>query len=529
MDPIEPVCPIDRFRIPRDQLLLLGGESRMRFTNRKDPNHVVSAWRDFRLGVNPPVRRVGYSYSTDGGTSWALSSLLPSFDKTYSLASDPVMCVDTSGKFYLATISIDNKGLDGIVTVCRSTNNGATFDKGVDVSPHKRGKYFDDKEFMTCDFSSSSPYKNTIYISWTRYNQRDSSAKVLLVKSSDEGKSWSNPSIVIDPKLPDFATGSMPVTGPNGDVYVVYAGNIKDVYGLYISKSTNGGNNFSSYILIDTASFPGLPSIAADITRGAKNGYLYAVWAPFNESKQEILFTYSSDAGKSWSKCKTVNNEKTADVQYHTQPSMTVDETGKIFIIYYSSTEDKTINEVYLATSVNGGESFTNELLSSKLPPSGSRNFGHYIGIDALSNKIMPVWTDNRAGVDNSEIYTAYKNKTLAGESISVTQINKPPQIYENFPLVESTTSGYKFDVPKILYTRFNLYDNLGRKSEILVKEMTKKRYYEEVNHILTPSSYAYFVKLTGLEFKKFNKWMLKTMERLSWKITELKNRANGS
>jgi hypothetical protein len=436
------------------------------------------------------------------------------------------MCVDTSGKFYLSTIAIDNKGLDGIVTIYRSTNNGATFDKGVDVSPHKRGKYFDDKEFMTCDFSSSSPYKNTIYITWTRYNQRDSSAKILLVKSSDEGKSWSTPSAVIDPKLPDFASGSMPVTGPKGDVYVVYAGNIKDVYGLYISKSTNGGNNFPSHVLIDTASFPGLPSITADITGGARNGYLYAVWAPFNESKQDILFTYSSDAGKSWSKCKNVNNENNAVVQYHTQPSITVDETGKIFIIYYSSTEDKTINEVYLATSVNGGESFTNELLSSKLPPAGSRNFGHYIGIDAMDNKIIPVWTDNREGVDNSEIYTAYKNKTLAGESISVKPLSRPPQIYESFPLVESTTSDYKFDVPKILYTRFNLYDNLGRKSEIVVKRMTKKRYYKEVDHLLTPSSYAYFFKLTGLEFKKFNKWMLRTMDHLSWKIAELKNKS---
>ena len=35
--------------------------------SRKDPNRVVAAWRDFRTGVNPALRRIGYSYSTDDG------------------------------------------------------------------------------------------------------------------------------------------------------------------------------------------------------------------------------------------------------------------------------------------------------------------------------------------------------------------------------------------------------------------------------------------------------------------------------
>src|SRR5438128_2154643 len=35
--------------------------------SHKLPNRVVAAWRDFRIGVTPAVRRVGYSYSTNGG------------------------------------------------------------------------------------------------------------------------------------------------------------------------------------------------------------------------------------------------------------------------------------------------------------------------------------------------------------------------------------------------------------------------------------------------------------------------------
>src|SRR2546422_4285986 len=47
--------------------------------SHRDPNRVVAAWRDFRTGVNPAVRRVGWSLSTDGGATWGPTALLPKF------------------------------------------------------------------------------------------------------------------------------------------------------------------------------------------------------------------------------------------------------------------------------------------------------------------------------------------------------------------------------------------------------------------------------------------------------------------
>ncbi|MCX6158275.1 MAG: hypothetical protein NTY74_09900 [Ignavibacteriae bacterium] len=45
--------------------------------SRTDPNYVVAAWRDFGLGYNPAIRRIGYTYSTDGGFTWLLLSCCP--------------------------------------------------------------------------------------------------------------------------------------------------------------------------------------------------------------------------------------------------------------------------------------------------------------------------------------------------------------------------------------------------------------------------------------------------------------------
>ena len=47
--------------------------------SRKNPNRVVAAWRDFRINYNP-YRKVGYSYSSDGGATWSASVLI---DSTY--------------------------------------------------------------------------------------------------------------------------------------------------------------------------------------------------------------------------------------------------------------------------------------------------------------------------------------------------------------------------------------------------------------------------------------------------------------
>ena len=83
--------------------------------SRSDPNRVVAAWRDFRTGVSPPLSRVGFSYSTDGGETWSVSKLLPQIIPGASLSSDPVVGVYMSGKFYVYPVSLnDNNGRGGL-------------------------------------------------------------------------------------------------------------------------------------------------------------------------------------------------------------------------------------------------------------------------------------------------------------------------------------------------------------------------------------------------------------------------------
>ncbi|MBI3766221.1 MAG: exo-alpha-sialidase, partial [Ignavibacteriales bacterium] len=383
--------------------------------SHKNPNRVVAAWRDFRTGVQPAVRRVGYSFSTDGGTSWSTSSLLPSFSSAYPRTSDPAVGVDTAGNFYIATISINSSDGNGKIVVYNSIDQGETFTNATVAPADTSPAFFDDKEYITTDLSPSSPYANRIYISWTRFG---SPGGMFLTYSSDAGTTWSPHIVINDPGL--SGQGSDPCVRPNGDVCVVWAGGP----GIMFDKSTDGGNSFDTDVVVDTTfgSFGGFPSVEADLSSGPRSGYLYTVYSDGRNGDLDVFLKSSSDGGATWSSPVRVNDDSVGNGKNQYWPWIAVDDRGTITVVYYDTrnTPNSTITETYFARSNNGGATFSNELVSTAQSPhntpNGAVRFGDYIGMDAWGGRAIPVWTDERAGGYNMDIYTAAidLNRTVA-------------------------------------------------------------------------------------------------------------------
>ncbi len=369
--------------------------------SRKHPNRVVAAWRDFRTGVSPAIRRVGYALSTDGGSTWPVSGLLPIIDSVHLRASDPAVGTDTAGNFYIATISINNTNNDGKILVFKSTDEGATFNEA-HVAPTNPGSAFDDKEYIVCDLNPASPFANSLYISWTRFG---TPAGIQLTKSVDGGVTWSPPVQVSDATN---VQGSDPAVGPNGDLYVVWAGP-----GVRFDKSTDGGTTFGTDSVLSTMSLHGFPSIAVDLSGGARRGAIYVTWADARNGDDDVFLRSSTDGGQSWSPAARVNDDPLHDNKLQYWPWLAVDDQGTVSIVYYDTrnTGDNSIFEAYLARSTDGGQSFFNQRLSTQTSPAITPNsdvrFGDYIGIDAWGGRYVPVWTDERAGGYNMDIYTA--------------------------------------------------------------------------------------------------------------------------
>lgn len=374
--------------------------------SRKDPNRVVAAWRDFRTGVNPPLRRIGYSYSTDGGVTWSVSQLTPQIIPGAALSSDPSVAVDTAGNFYIVTISLNDVTGNGEAWLFKSIDGGVTFDSVYHIA--STPSTFEDKEYVTTDFNSSSPYCDNMYVSWTRFG---ASTTILLTRSTDQGVTWSNPvTVSSEPSV----QGSIPAVGPNGEVYVAWYGYDFSSENIYFDKSTDGGLTFGSDHVVSSSPNAWFPSMAVDISGGTYNGNIYVTWNDARNGDDDIFLSVSSDEGNTWSAAKRINDDPIGNGRVQYWPWVAVNQNGEVDLIFYDTrnTANNNIIEAYLARSTDGGQNFTNELLSTEPSPTNQPNsdvrFGDYIGIDAYAgNIVIPVWTDERAGGYDMDIYTA--------------------------------------------------------------------------------------------------------------------------
>ncbi len=481
--------------------------------SRNNPNIVVAAWRDFRTGIDPALRRIGYGRSTDGGKTWNCCGLLDSFSTEYPLASDPAVCVDTASNFYISTISLNLAKTLSTVVVYKSTNEGVSFDNAFNIAPHPDSAgYFDDKEYITCDHVSGSPFRNNIYVAWAGYNG------MAVCRTTNSGLNWSERIIL---PIQGGGTGLVPVVGADGEIYVVWMGNsfsFGQKPGIYFNKSSNGGLNFSSETIIDTlasTSFLRLPSIATDISNGERHGFIYAVWSNTVSGDEDVYLKYSSDRGASWSPRKRINNDSLGNGKKQYWPWITVNEAGSIFILYYDCRNSSSdwIVEAYLAYSTDGGQTFGNELLStqqfSTMYSNWEIRFGDYIGIDSWDGKIVPVWTDARAGGTNQEIYTAVILDSLIGikqiAGISPSEF----KLYQNYPNPFNPSTTIKFEIPEYSNVSFKIFDVLGREIEILIDGLLRAGTYEIKWNALEYSSGVYFYKLVASDYTEVKKMVL--------------------
>jgi hypothetical protein len=114
----------------------------------------------------------------------------------------------------------------------------------------------------------------------------------------------------------------------------------------------------------------------------------------------------STNYGDNWTTPLKVNNDGKGKHQY--LPWMTVDpSTGYIYVVYYDRRAyDDMQTDVYVAYSLDAGQSFTNVKISdSPFVPSETSFFGDYTNIAASKGIIAPIWA--RMDNGNTSVWTA--------------------------------------------------------------------------------------------------------------------------
>lgn len=280
---------------------------------------IVAAFQQGRFpDINGGSSDIGFSTSTDAGTTWADGSLpLTTFSGgPFDRATDPVVGYDAkTGVWLIASIALDSAGWT--VLVDRSTDGGHTWGDPITVAPASPQTGFD-KPWITCDGTSTSPFYGNCYLEWVDIAQN---LKVEMSTSSDGGLTWG---AMKTPANVTVASGGQPVVQPDGTVVVAVTDYPSDTTSqLSDFRSVDGGASWSSEVPISVAKSPALagglreglsPSSSAGVDGAGK---IYLAWQDCtfrpncssdesaNGGANDIVYSTSTD-GLKWSRVKRI-------------------------------------------------------------------------------------------------------------------------------------------------------------------------------------------------------------------------------
>jgi hypothetical protein len=131
-------------------------------------SNVVVGFNDSQTGLlvlTAGADLSGYAYSRDGGRTFTDGGALPNVPAQNNFG-DPWLATDRSGAIYYSTLSFDAFNFNLGVGVAKSTDGGKTWSQPVIASPQGQFFYMGDKEAMT---TGPDPYvssRDNIYVAW---------------------------------------------------------------------------------------------------------------------------------------------------------------------------------------------------------------------------------------------------------------------------------------------------------------------------------------------------------------------------
>jgi len=224
--------------------------------NPRNPANIVGVWQQDRWS-NGGAEGMVTGASFDGGQTWAFSMAAFSHctggnaanGADYPRSSDPWVSFGPDGTVYQAAIAFSGEsqapGSTSAVLASRSTDGGRTWSAPAVLISDVNG-YFNDKDSITADPTDAT----LVYAVWDRLTP-DSRGPAMLARSTDAGFSWQTPSVIFDPGMHRQTLNNQIVVLPDGTVVDFFtqldfsAGNFP-VVTLQVVRSTDKGMSWSA-------------------------------------------------------------------------------------------------------------------------------------------------------------------------------------------------------------------------------------------------------------------------------------------
>ncbi|MEO8430657.1 MAG: sialidase family protein [Acidobacteriota bacterium] len=405
-------------------------------------------------------RHVVVYLSTDGGARWA-----PTLEVQRTVfVGDPDCKFGPDGTAFFSALALRyESAADHETLIYRSPDGGATWSEPT-VLP------FIDREYLTID-ATAGARKGRVYLhgNAVRDPTVDGDERIVftLYRSDDGAKSFGAPSkIFSDGDHMPFGTGNSVALSDGTYLVPFYEWNDrknlspdpesdKAAGSIKLLRSEDGGERFGKAVVVSEwhqcfGWTPGMPYLAADTSGGPFQDRVYAVWPDRRSGRCEIVSSYSSDKGKSWSAPSTVNDDQSPRDRErgrdHSIPAVAVNKSGIVGVSWYDRRDSSDNVGGWLArfaASSDGGDTFSPSVRVAEAPQefregqpipimASSSGGGHHrprarggniqmeIGpqyIDYLAaadtgglaadadGAFHPIWIDNRTGV--GQLWTA--------------------------------------------------------------------------------------------------------------------------
>ena len=275
-------------------------------------NQVYTAWTDF-FGSNH--KRIVFSRSTDGGVTWSngmnisQASASDGHDQGVNIHSGP------DGKVYAVWAIYDAGTLqdERAIGFTKSTDGGATFPdpavrivdniKGIRLTGAGKGIRTNSFPVMAVD-NSFGPNRGTIYVVWSNIGIPGTNfgddVDIYLIKSTDEGASWTSPQKINTSNAGDKKKHFFPwitCDQTTGKLHIIYYDdrNVSSTEcETWMSSSFDGGISWEDYKISDV-SFTPVPVFGnyfGDyLGVSANNDVIYPVWTDNRDNGRALAYT----------------------------------------------------------------------------------------------------------------------------------------------------------------------------------------------------------------------------------------------
>jgi hypothetical protein len=415
------------------------------------------------------ARGLTVAISTDFGVTFPTTVAAPTNPPVYGTIAtwgacgDASLTFDSQGRLFFAYLLCGNDNavpsnrvdISAFVLQINAMTGTAV---GAPIEVSGAGQlHSDDKEWIVADQNPSSPFRDNIYVVWTRL---DGPSQVMFTRSVDAGANWSAPAQLDAGE--GFVWPSHIATAPNGDVYVTYHG---DTCGsataqMFVLRDTGGGaqfqaatgfqkTSFTSAVTCNVQSGGGTVPNTAFWMQGANQGFVIPdtirpgqVYVVVNDDPNndfttgdggDVKLARSTDDGLTWS-VGTISHGPVGTLQVY--PTGAIDQLGNLVITWWDARRGLTnaagnfLLDQYATVSRDGGQSFTFDFRVSDfafdpdlnapcrfgtLPTCGGADggpntlrIGEYNGTAAANGAGYVIWTGNNGTSPPSGNQTTY-------------------------------------------------------------------------------------------------------------------------